>query len=368
MRKSLSLLVMESEKEYKITLLSVVNIHDKEHLDKIKSGLLGHQVRKVEADRVIPFTGKAPKEWAEVPQGLPVYTVDIVIGMRMSHRDIVELLCLYTGIQRENFCVTGDVEMEKLEESNIMAREVQVGQTIQIQMEPPRKVSEVSPMITKAKTSAISITFADGTKEMCGPLQGVTLRESIKDGTDTDDVESAQDQVGQKRLDKFMSELKSQKAEREKKTKVLPIYEAFCASAIEVRNLLREGVIGRGYWFIRNMGENRISVMGPYSNIPVGVVMTEGVVRNMTAKRGSVVSVDHGTLTEYVVDLEDDNWKRIDEGQPYEVKVKDTSSGQTYTAAVRASDELAARNLGIEQVHASEGIPKDSLLALSPTS
>ncbi len=307
MRKSLSLLVMESEKEYKITLKSVVNVHDKEHLEKIKTALMGHQVRKVEADQIVPFTGKTPKDWPEAPIGLPIYTVSIVLGMEMSERDICELLSLYTGIQKENFIVLGDV-----------------------------------------------------TKE---------LEEAIKDGTETDDVEAAQDQVGQKRLDKFMSELKAERSKREKTIKsMIPVTEGFVASALEVRSLIHEGMVGKGYWFVRNMGETRISVMGPYENIPVGTVFTEGVIRNMTVKpgRGNVVTVNHGSLTEYVVDLVDDTWK-LNEDQPYDVRVKDTSTGKTYTAAVRARDSLSARNMGIEQVTSSEGIPRDNLLALNPT-
>jgi len=298
---------MESEKEYKITIKSVVNIHDPAHVEKITSAFMGHQVRKVEADRIIPFTGKIDKELPEAPVGLPIYTVNVVIGMKMGQREIEELLALYTGIEKMYFCVYGDIE--KLDETKI---------------------------------------------------------ETIAD-LDTSKEVAAQDQVGQKRIDDFMAEMKKARKERDTKIKTRPVYEAFCVGADELRPLIRESLVSRGYWMVRSLDESkkRLSITGPYTNIPVGLAMVEGLVRNMKSTTRPMMT-NHGDLVEYVLDLTDARWALM-EDRPYEVRVKDTSTGRTYTAAVRATDSLQARNLGLEQVKSEEGISGDTLLALNPT-
>ncbi len=305
MRKTLSMLVMESEKEYKLRLKSVVNVHDQSHIDRIKSALMGHLVYKVEADEIIPFSGKVDKDLPEAPMGFPIYTVNIVLGMKMQEREIMELVSLYTGIEKSNFCIKGDIVLEE------------------------------------AKIEAI-------------------------DDLDTSKEEKkAQDEVGQKRLDDFMTDYRAARKEREAKIKTRPVYEAFCVAATEVRSLLRESV-SPGYWMVRSMDDKkRLSVTGPYSDIPVGLAMVEGVMNRMKPVERPL-SINHGSLTEYVLELANSDWAMM-EDRPFEVRVKDTSTGRTYTAAVQATDEIQARNMGLAQVKSREGITGDTLLALDPT-
>jgi len=161
--------------------------------------------------------------------------------------------------------------------------------------------------------------------------------------------------------------MKKARKERDTKIKTRPVYEAFCVGADELRPLIRESLVSRGYWMVRSLDESkkRLSITGPYTNIPVGLAMVEGLVRNMKSTTRPMMT-NHGDLVEYVLDLTDARWALM-EDRPYEVRVKDTSTGRTYTAAVRATDSLQARNLGLEQVKSEEGIAGDTLLALNPT-
>lgn len=322
MGKSLQQLIVENDQEYTVHVCSVQNIHDTEVMDFIRLALLPYDLREIKTDGYKPMGDDA---FAGYP-GYPVYTITVKLGLDVTNEKAEERVATLTHIDKDQVIVHHKGEsLKKAEDDN-------------------------------------SDDAAEGAGDAGEP-------EPM--GSD-----QAQKLAGEKRIDDFLKELEADRKEREGAVPDFKVEEAFCTSHIALKAFHSNVLAPKGFYVVEreSIGDSvsALHISGPFKNIPdnyplVPTLPHTGIdtVKVMTESHGTFGLEVHTRDTGHRFISESEK-TTVTEAAQQEVKVTDTDTGKTYTAAVRADDDATARDLAVQSISKKKGISPEQLVAAAP--
>lgn len=322
MGKTLQQLITENDQEFTVHVCSVVNIQDAEVMDFIRLALLPFDLREIKSDGYKPMGDDAFLGY----ESFPVYTVTVKLGLDLSNEKAEERIATLTHIDKDQFIVHHEGEsLKKAEDDN-------------------------------------SDDSAEGPGDAGEP-------EAM--GTD-----QAQKLAGTKRIDDFLKELEADRKERDKEVPDFKVEEAFCTSHIALKAFHSNVLAPRGFYVVEREetgdAESALHISGPFEAMPDNYPLVP-TLSHTGIETIKVMKESHGTFGLEVTTrdkghkfIQGSTKRTVTEAAQREVKVTDTDTGKTYTAAVRANDDAKARQLAVTSISNSHGLSQESLVAAAP--
>lgn len=311
MMKPFRAFLAEQDQDYEYKLCSVENILDGEVMAQIRMALGRHGLISVEPQGVqTKIADAAARKFDKYPF-MPVHVLKLVMSNPISSRSAVQSVALFTRIPETKL---GLFDMKD-----------------QIVMDGAEGEQHAHPVEYPSK--------------------------------------DAQAEVGDARAQNLVSDLmKDITKTREERSYEREVYEGVVASHREVARATGRR-LDKGFYIIENRGDEGNIMVGPFAKMPINYeyasklsLMTLGESKNSGSG-----------LREYSVEYPETE-KQDDpldagtrfEGNTYDVEMIDQDTGKSYTVAVRAGSERAARSRAAEIVAAQQGISKDRLIPMKP--
>lgn len=323
LKKSLYGLVLENEKEYTYYIKSVENLFTDEMISYIGLALAPYQLREIERDIYKPFA----TEFKDYPN-YPLYIVKVVTGLKVPEYANSEL-ALYTSVNQHLIKV--DTKRDN-----------------------------------PAKDEPIEIEV-DTDNSNYKPLTNTT---GNFDGSVDYEVDGMQQEVGTKRIDAFMKELRD-----EKKNRAIKTFEDFVTTNRVVETLTGKAV-RKGFYVVESTNGN-ISIEGPFAEQPCNMPFhtslkaTAGKVISEKIHRSGrrIFELDAMDILHQAQDNDDDiENENKPEREKFSIKVKNTDTGAVYSVVVSAYNSRVARRKAVDLVSKEQGLSTSILYPMKPKS
>lgn len=336
MAQSFRALLAEQDEEFVFHIKSTRHLHDDDIFDRLRIGMLGYDLRKMEREKYDPLAAVEPMfRPRNDPAGLDkIYHVKVTLGTDVDSAVLRQKVAYFTDINWEYIVVHKDGER-------------------------PDDIADVDLEVdepdSRYKSLALHAKNWDGT-----PDEG---------DVDTD----AQKYVAQKRIDDFMKELDTDRKEREKEAEghlVQPrLTEAFVTTHLALFDALGHNA-PKGYYLIERF-QNDPSLMhigGPFTHQPENYAFVSDL---QVKGAGNFVAINESTVRMEEHDRDFRFTRPLRERmtpKPYEVSVQDQDSGKIYHVVVKAISETEAREEGVETVARQNQLDANRLIAVEPDS
>jgi hypothetical protein len=334
MAQSFRALLAEKDEEFVYHIKSTRHLHDDDIFGKLQIGMLGYDLRSLERVSYNPLAAVEPmfNPSNDEPGLDKIFHVRVVLGTDIANGILRQKVAYFTDIHWKYLVVHKDGE--KMEDADII---------------------DLDPSM-------------DG-----GTYKSLAKYARGWDGTpDEDNIDNkAQKYVGQDRIDAFMSELSTDRKEREAEVEgrnVQPnLTESFVTSHLALRDVFGNNA-PKGFYLVERL-ESDPSMMhleGPFTQQPsnyefIANLLIKGAGTYEVQDENNIRMVEHDRDFRFTRPLRE---RMIP--KPFEVTVQDQDTGKTYTVLVKALSETDAREAGVQTVAKQEQINPSSLIAVEP--